>query len=837
MDGILFLLLLLLGGLLANMRRRVAMLEREQAELRGEIARMTGPSPQPRAMPATTVADRSVRTPTVTPPPVEQPAAPPEPLPTTESELTRFDFETLVGGRLPIWIGGAALVLAGFFLVRVAIDSGLIGPAVRATLAGLFALLLIAASEVARRLPATRDDPRVGQVLAGAGIASAYGTLYLVAAIYRLVAPLPAFVMMLAITGAALGLAIRQGPPTAVMALLGGFAAPLVAGYDAAGLGALLTYLGLFIAALFGLARNRGWTWLTVAAALAGFGWVNFLAVVEGGDAVSSTGLFVVALAIATTLALPATGARWPWLRVAPLVAGLVQLFVFAPVLAYDALAWGFHLVLVGAALLLGWRDRTLLPAAVVAAALTVAMIALTGAQPQPGMTLIIAAVATLILAVPGLLLSRSARPWALIATIGLAGPVLAAHGASPSLLPLALWSLVEAVAALLLGWLSWRHRDRAAGVDAGLLGGALGAVACGVTALAGWFGVGALGSALALAMLGLHAWARRTGAPALLPALAAPFAAAAIAATLPALALIGVAIESLFGDRLSFAGLPPAGDVLRYITPPAGMALAIAILSPVAFGRFRRIVVPLAVIGVAATLYVLAKQPLAIDTPERFLDWGFIERALITQALLLGAWLLARAGRARRSADTLLVIGLARIAWFDLLLLNPVAVEQAVGSLPLLNAAVLHPALAALVCWRWPNPGRRVRIAAMVLTLAAALALVRQVAHGTLLTGPVGVAENWGYSAAMLILSALWLWRGIVGGARELRYAGLGLALIVSLKVFTIDVAFEGLLRVVSFLGIGVALIAISWVYTRFVTPASRRAADSDPPPDRAPA
>ncbi|NWP89692.1 DUF2339 domain-containing protein, partial [Escherichia coli] len=71
--------------------------------------------------------------------------------------LPQFSFETLIGGRLPIWIGGAALVLAGFFLVRYSIESGLLGPGTRTLLAALFGAVLVAGSEITRRLPATAD--------------------------------------------------------------------------------------------------------------------------------------------------------------------------------------------------------------------------------------------------------------------------------------------------------------------------------------------------------------------------------------------------------------------------------------------------------------------------------------------------------------------------------------------------------------------------------------------------------------------------------------------------------------------------------------------------------
>src|SRR3569623_3637770 len=60
-------------------------------------------------------------------------------------------FENIVGGRLLIWIGGIALAVAGIFLVRF--SAGLITPAVRLVLDGIFGLALVAAGELARSRP------------------------------------------------------------------------------------------------------------------------------------------------------------------------------------------------------------------------------------------------------------------------------------------------------------------------------------------------------------------------------------------------------------------------------------------------------------------------------------------------------------------------------------------------------------------------------------------------------------------------------------------------------------------------------------------------------------
>src|SRR4051812_12745075 len=78
-----------------------------------------------------------------TPPPVEPstpPADAPPPLPAPAP-----GFEERLGTRWVVWIGGLALALGGFFMVRYSIEAGLVGPGVRVFLGGLFALALLGA--------------------------------------------------------------------------------------------------------------------------------------------------------------------------------------------------------------------------------------------------------------------------------------------------------------------------------------------------------------------------------------------------------------------------------------------------------------------------------------------------------------------------------------------------------------------------------------------------------------------------------------------------------------------------------------------------------------------
>lgn len=731
--------------------------------------------------------------------------------------LPAISLESLIGGRLPIWIGGAALVLAGFFLVRYSIESGLLGPATRTGLAALFGLALIAASEGARRLPATAEDPRVAQALAGAGIASLYGTLYMAAALYHLISPLAAFAAVVLVTAAAMALSLRHGPPTAVMALIGGFVAPLVAGFDAAGIGPLLVYLALFTAALFGLAIHRGWGWLALAASVAGFGWINFLLAALQGHAsdLSAVGGFTMLLAAGASAAFPATGLTNRWLRIAPLVAGFVQLLALAPALDFGGFAWGFYLVLAAATLFLAWRQGIYLPGALAALGFLLVLESLALLQPERSATPVAAALATLLFAVPGHLLASRNAGWAALALGGTAGPLLVAHGCAPSLLQPLAWGALELIAAAACAALAWRLRgeeDDPALIAASLLAGLLAALG-----LAQFFPDAWLAVPLTLVLLGLAGWARATGASTLFALPVLPFLAALIAAGLPIITLADLVFGAIAGDRLPYKRLPELALLFRTLALPVAASLLL-LFDPRQFGRARRFAGVAAITFGILLLYALAKHILAIGTLQRFVDWGFTERALLTQACLAAGWLLLRSGRLPRFGGVLFTLGLCRFVWFDCGVLNPAWIEQRVGGVPLLNAAVLHAALAAF--WLWTLPPRPpIRAGAALLTLVAALFAVRQAAHGSLLTGPVGTAENGGYSAVLLAVALFWLWRGIAGTTRDLRIAGLALLTLVTFKVFLIDAsALDGVLRILSFLALGVALIGIGWAYGRFI-------------------
>ncbi len=254
---ILFILLFGFALVLFPMRTQLRMLRSRVEELEGRAfdpTRADDVSPGVARAPARATVVVAKRELEITPAIAGQSEPGPNQNKPRQSPFADLSFESLVGGKLPIWVGGIALVFAGFFLVRYTIEAGLFGPAARSVAATIFAFAMIAVSELGGRLPrigaSFTADPRVGQSLAGAGIATLYGTLYMAAEIYGLIGVPVAFVFVVIVTAIAFALSLRHGPPTALMGLIGGFAAPWVAGMGASNLPTLLLYLAVFIAAL-----------------------------------------------------------------------------------------------------------------------------------------------------------------------------------------------------------------------------------------------------------------------------------------------------------------------------------------------------------------------------------------------------------------------------------------------------------------------------------------------------------------------------------------------------------------------------------------------------------
>jgi uncharacterized membrane protein len=87
---------------------------------------------------------------------------------------------------------------------------------------------------------------------------------------------------------------------------------------------------------------------------------------------------------------------------------------------------------------------------------------------------------------------------------------------------------------------------------------------------------------------------------------------------------------------------------------------------------------------------------------------------------------------------------------------------------------------------------------------------------------------ETYSYSALWLLLGVVVLAIGVRLGSQVLRIASAALIAAAVLKVFLFDMSeLEGVLRALSFIGLGAVLIGIGLFYQKLLTGAARRSGE----------
>ncbi len=792
--------------------------------------------------------------PAVSPQPV-----PPRPVPLPSDSLPSDDeaprrrnlislFETLVAGRLLVWLGGAALVVAGIFLIRHTIEIGLVTPTLRMIGAGLFAITLVVAGEYARRGKLLSGDPRFAQVLVGSGLALLYATFYGGHVLYGLIGDGTAFVAMLATTVAALALSLRHGAPTAAIGLIGGFIAPWLVGDPDNSALSLLVYLALLDLAIFLLAWKRGWTWLAACAVALSFIWTGLMLFGRGDDAIAA-GFFIILLAIGASLSRPGPGLELRWIH--PLAIGLVQLAILVARVDLGAGAWVLFAILAAASLGLAAARPEYRHAPSIALGLALLLLlarASDGTDPFVGMAAI---GATLLFGAGGLALALVQRRmnWALLASAGFACPFIILRAWRPELAGSAAWGLASALLVLGPALLVFLYRGRAgpsAPADPPLLAASSSALLLAGAAAHDLVAPGWIVAAWLVLAIGAGLAARRLNdlAMATTAVAAAIFALCRALWTLPELST--AILTGLVGEPVLATDLPTAGEALRLLAFPAALLMAFWFVLPGLPLGARKAIPIAAFTFLAASLYIWFKQAFGLSSRADFEARGLIERTLVTQGLFLAGWLLGR-GRIRfrglepdllaTAGAALTAVAATRLVWFDLLVHNPAWSAQWVGPMPFLNLVLPAYLLSAAFLYSARRrSGHSGRSGLWLATFLAALVggvwlLVRQVFQGAWLNGPdLPIAEFYAYSLAGLLLSIALLLAGIRLPDKALRLSGLLLLTVTIFKVFLVDASeLEGLLRILSFLGLGIALIGIARLYGPVLGTGSTRA---DPPP-----
>ena len=161
------------------------------------------------------------------------------------------------------------------------------------------------------------------------------------------------------------------------------------------------------------------------------------------------------------------------------------------------------------------------------------------------------------------------------------------------------------------------------------------------------------------------------------------------------------------------------------------------------------------------------------------------------------------------------------------LVVFNPMLIGSHTGVPGLLGRVSHAPAALAVFIRRSvtsPVIRRVLGIYALVAGFMWVTLQIRQLFHPNhldVIFGSIDDAELWAWSGGWLAYGIALMVLGIRTNERLLRLAALGVVGLVCAKVFLVDMSdLTGLWRVLSFLGLGLALIGLGVVHRRFVLP-----------------
>jgi uncharacterized membrane protein len=806
---------------------------------------------------------------------VEEPPAS-EPAP-KQARPPRRDLETALGTRWTVWVGGLALALGGVFLVRYSIEAGVFGPRVRLAAAALFGIILAAAGELARRRGFRApvggvNGAYVPAILTAAATFTLFSTIFAAHALYGFIGAGVAFGLLAVIALGTMALALLHGQALAGLGLLGSYLTPVLVSSDSPAVWTLFGYLAVVLVAAVAIASLRRWRFLAGAAHVGAGLWS--MAYISGSFALDAAplaflGLVGLAALAGLWLARPENEGKEgaaPRLDPVSLVAAFF-LFVTATFLARGADGapvgagyWAASLLLAALAVA-AWRAR----AVPLLHAFGLAMLFIAGWAILGGSVDVDILYGRLLF--DGVWLQPGADAFQFWSFM-LAGAMLAAGIAVARLrvatrpgnaAAWAFWAALVPLWTVFTAWLTlgnlnvdWRFAFAALALAAILAAAAEITARAERPAQAGGRAVSflAAGSAVALCLALLAGFGPLpttvlTGLAAALPAamprlrrwpvlgwLSAGFAAVT-------LGRIGVDPTIVGADALSAT---PFLNALTpgYGVPAAAFAYAAWQLVRTTGGRARLLMEAFAALFVLLGAAMLVRHAMngGVIGPG---EPSLAEQAIYSLIMIGGGAILLVLDRRspspvfRWGSIGLGVVSVLTIASAHLLALNPLFTNDTTGTVPVFNLlllAYLLPALA-LAGLAWRARGLRpdwyvalLAAGAVALAFAWVSLSIRRLFHGEFIGAwkGMGAVETYTYSAVWLALGVAVLVAGLRLDSRALRFGSAGLVVLAVAKVFLYDMReLEGVLRALSFMGLGAVLIGIGMFYQRTL-----RAADA---------
>jgi uncharacterized membrane protein len=686
----------------------------------------------------------------------------------------------------------------------------------------------------------------------------AFATVYAAYALYDFLALATAFILLGLVALSTLAAALLHGPALAGLGIAAAFATPVLVSSEKPDFWALYLYLAVVTAAAFGLARIRLWRWLAVATMVFALLWT--LPCLQCGPSMVAahafhvvTGFILAALLVVCGLMFgpPADEGR-----IEPISSGSLAVYLLGATVIVLA---SFHAdaaivvfaVLVAATLIVAWRAPAAAGAITAAAAFVFVVFVEWAVRGNPDMLVLPGG------PLPGIGPAATDSSVSLhlitaaIFAAGFGASGFLAQGRSASAIIPVVWSAAGVfvpLALLIALYARIAHLDRsipfailAVMVAAGFAaateiltrrdsrpGSAIS------TALFATGTLGALSLALTFALdkgwLTIALALMSTGTAWISMQRPIPFLRS-LAAILAGVVVLRIGYEPrIVGDAV---GTTPVFNWLLW-----GYGLpALSFWAGSYFLRRRGDDAPLRAVEAAAILFtaLLAFMEIrhAVNGGDVYRDTaGLTETALQVCVALAMAIGLERLRIRTRSivhnyAAVLLTAFAGLAAVFGLLFLdNPAIWPIAIGhefinqillgyAMPAVLALLLSYAVAGQRSAYYANS---IAAAALILALGYVTLEIRRLYHGPVLThGATGGAEQYTYSIAWLTFGVALLGIGIVVNSERARLASAAVIALTIGKAFLVDMStLTGAYRALSFMGLGLVLVAIGWLYQR---------------------
>ncbi|MCA1529340.1 DUF2339 domain-containing protein [Bradyrhizobium yuanmingense] len=827
-----------------------------------EAPATTAAAEPPPLAPETETTPPPLVTEEISPPPLEPSTGAAAPPPVPEAAP---GFEERLGTRWVVWIGGLALALGGFFMVRYSIEAGLLGPGVRVFLGGLFAAALLGAGEWTRRKEsissiAALPIANIPAILTAAGTAVAFATIYAAYALYDFLVPATAFVLLGIVAMGTLAAALLHGPALAGLGVVGAFVTPILVSSGKPDYWALYIYLAVVTAASFGLARIRLWRWLAVTTIAFAVLWI-FPGLDTEQVQVAPHAFHAIAGFVLAALLVVCGFMFGPSMEdgeIEPVSSGALGAYLFGAMLvvlssAHADLALIAFTLLVGGTLFVAWRAPAATGALGAAAATVFIVFAEWAVRANPDMLVLPGGPMPGVgpVAIDSAVTLHLVTAAIFAAGFGVTG--FFAQGRSNSVIIPVVWSaagVATPIAILVALYARIAHLDRSIpfAILAVLLAAAFGAATealmrreerPGVATSVALFATGTLGAlalaltfalekgwltiALALMSLGT-AWISLQRPIPVLRRLAAVFAAIVTARIVYDPSIVGDAVGTtpIFNWLLWGYGLPAASFWGASI-----------------FLRRRADDAPLRVVETAAILFTALLAFMEIrhfatggrmTSPPSLLEFAL--QVCVTLAMAIGLERLRlRSHSIVHNVGAVVLTAIAGlISVFGLLILeNPLLLSSVnVGGL-VFNLLLLGYALPAvlMLLLSYAVAGHRsvayantIAGGALVFALTYVTLEIRRFYHGpVLLYGGTTSAEQYTYSIGWLAFGVALLGVGILVNSERARLASAAVIALTIFKAFAVDVwTLTGVYRALSFMCLGVVLVAIGWLYQRIL-------------------